>query len=132
MLFSSALSWAASCSTFLMVLALLLLHTTLKWPILLHSVYLFPYARHCLRGWLQPQYLHICFAGVFICMGLLVLSLCVFLTTFSLLNSFNSVRLFMMVDWDLCVFTLFTQDNTFSIVISSFSCIFVSSQIISV
>ena len=42
MLFSSTLSWAAACSTSFMALALLLLNTTLKGPILLHSVYLFP------------------------------------------------------------------------------------------
>ena len=116
MLFSSSLSWAASCSTSFMALALLILYTALKWPILVHFVYFFPYARHCLVGWLLPQYLHICFAGLFVCMYLLGLSLCVFFTIFSLSNS-SSVRLFMMVDGVLCASTLFIEDNTFSVVI---------------
>ena len=131
MLFSSALSFAASCSTLFTAGALLLLHTTLKWPILLNSVHLFPYAGHCLRAWLLPQYLHISFVGIFVCMVCLVLSSCVFFTTFSLSYSFASVRLFIMVNWALCTLKLFAQDNTFLLVISSFSCIFASSQIIS-
>ena len=113
MTFSSALSWAASCSTSFMVLALLLLHTALKWPILLHSVHLFPYAGHCLGGWLLPQYLHVCFAGIFVCVGLLGLALLVFFTNLSLSDSFTSVRLFMMVDWNICTLALFAQGNTF-------------------
>ena len=34
--------WAAPCCTSFMSLVLLLLHTTWKWPILLHSVHIFP------------------------------------------------------------------------------------------
>ena len=64
MLFSSVLSWAAPCCISFMALALLLLHTTLKWPILLHSVHLFPKAGYCLRGLLLPQYVYVSFAGI--------------------------------------------------------------------
>ena len=60
------------------------------------------------------------FAGVFVCVCLLGLSLCVFFTIFSLSNSFTSVRLFMMVDWALCTSTLFAQDNTSLLVIFHF------------
>ena len=49
MLLSSALPRAVSCSTSFMDLAVLLLHTALKWLILLHSVHFFPWDRHCLR-----------------------------------------------------------------------------------
>ena len=37
----------------------------------------------------------------------------------------------MMVDWALCASTVLAKDNTFSLVISVFSFIFVCSQIIS-
>ena len=126
MLFSFALSWAASCSTSFTDWALLLLHTALKWSLLLQSVHLFPYAGHCLRGWLLQQYLHVCFVGIFVCMYLLGPSLCVFFTIFSLPNSFASMTLFLIVDWALCASSLFAQANTFSLAVSLFSCIFVS------
>ena len=98
MLFSPALSWTTSCCTSFTALVFLLLHTALKWPILLHSVHVFPNAGHCLRGWLLLQYWHVCFVGVYVCMCLLGLSLCAFFVTFILSNSFASVRLFMIVD----------------------------------
>ena len=37
---------------------LLLQHTFLKCPVLLHAVHIFPYAGHCLAAWLCLQYLH--------------------------------------------------------------------------
>ena len=51
--------------------------------------------------------------------------------TFSLSNSFISVRLCMMVEWALCTLTLLSQDNTFLLVISLLPHTFVSSLIIS-
>ena len=61
-------------------------HTSLKWPILLHSVHVFPYAKHCLRGWLLP---HICMSVLqaSLAMCVLELSLCMFFTICSLSNS---------------------------------------------
>ena len=120
MSFSLSLSWTVSCSILSVAPVLLLLHYTLKWPILPHSLQVFAYARHCLSGWLLPQYLHVCFVGVFVCICLLGVSLCVFFIIFSLLNSFASMRLFMMVDWALCTLTLFAHDNIFSLVIFHF------------
>ena len=134
MLFSSTLSWTASCSTSFMTLALLLLHIALKCPILLHSVHVFPYAGHCLGRWLLPQCLHICFVGIVVCMCFPGLPLCVCFSfiIFSLSNSFGSMRLFMLVDGAFCTLTLFAQNNTFLLMIFfKFSFIFVSSWIIS-
>ena len=51
---SSSISISTSCT----MQFLLLLHTFLKCPILLHAAHVFPYARHCLGAWLSPQYLH--------------------------------------------------------------------------
>ena len=110
-----ASSWTASCSTFFMALVLLLLHTTWKWPILLHSMHVFPYARHCLGRWLLPQYLHICFMGILICVLLLRLSFHIFLAILILSNFFASVRLFITMDCALCTSTLLAHANTSSL-----------------
>ena len=89
MLCSTALSWTAFCSTLFTAVVFLLLHITLKWPILLHPVHVSPYVGHCLRGWLLPQYQHVCFAGIPVCMCLLRLSLCTFFFYFVELLCFS-------------------------------------------
>ena len=50
---------------------------------------------------------------------------------FQFVSSYVLVRLFIMADWAIWASTLLAQHNTFSLVISVFLCIFVSSLIIS-
>ena len=68
MVFSSALFWAASCCTSFRALALLLLQCGSEVANFAAFCTSFPWARHCFWGWLLPQYLHICFMGVFVCL----------------------------------------------------------------
>ena len=125
-------SGMVSCSILFTALVLLLLQTFWKWPILLHSVYTFPYARHCLRGGVLMQYLHVCFNGMLNCVGPLSLfSLCACLATQILSNSFVSVVLLITAAWALCASTLFTHDKIFSLVMVSFPLIVVSFFMIS-
>ena len=110
----------SSCSNLFMALALLLLHTALKWPILMHSVHVFPYGLALSRAMAVTTISkQVCFVGMFVCMchsRTVLVHVCFFII-FSLSNSFVSVRLLMMVDWALCASTLFTHDNTFSLMI---------------
>ena len=123
---SSVLSCNVSYSTSFIALVLLLLHTFQKWPILLHSMHIFPYAGHCLSGWVLPQYLHICFDGVLGCVDLLWLSLWEYLDILILSNSFITA------DWALCTSSIiFAHDKIFSLVIVTFLFVVVSSLIIS-
>ena len=52
---SSSWCWSGSCSRSWMFLFLPLLQTSLKWLTLPHFSHFFPYTRHCLHGWLEPQ-----------------------------------------------------------------------------
>ena len=113
------------------------------WLHLIHSSG-YPVSTHCyevanfvaffefLRRWLLPHYLHACFAGIYVCVDdLLKLSLYLSFAIFNLSNSFTSVRLFMMPNWALWASTLLAQHNMLLLVISVFSCMFVSFLIIS-
>ena len=61
----------ASCSISLTALIFLLLHTLWKWPTLLHSMHILPYAGCCLGECVLPQYLHASHNGVLYCAGVL-------------------------------------------------------------
>ena len=124
MLFSPSLSWTVSCSILCMALVLLLLHTALKWPVLLHSVQVFPYARYCLWG-MAVTTVSACLFHGHLCVSSGTVLVYIF-DTFILSNSFAFVRLFMTADWAFCAPTLFAHANTFWL-----SFIFVSSKIIS-
>ena len=132
MLLSSALPWAVSCSTSFKALALLLLHTPLKWLILPESVHFFPYAGHCFWGWLDPEYLHVCLAGILCVQMIFLVCLCMSLSLFLICQiSFVSVRLFIMADSDLWASSLLAQQTTFSLVTSVYSSLLVRSTFIS-
>ena len=119
-----------SCSTSLTACVLLLLQTLQKWPVLLHSAHIFPYARVCLVGCMLPQYLHICFESVPDCDDLLGLTLHADLDIIILSDSFDSVIVFITATCVLCASTLFTHDRILSLVMVSFPLIVVSSLII--
>ena len=128
---SSVLSCTVSCSISFTTLFLMLLWTFQKWSILLHSVHIFPYARHCLGGYVLPQYLHVCFDGMLDCVGPFGFSLWACLATQIWSNSFVSVLVLIVTAWALCASTIFTYDKIFSLVMVSFTLTVVSSFIIS-
>ena len=114
------LSCIVSLSTSYMALVLLILHTFQKCPILLHFMHVFQNARHCLSGYVLPQYLHVCFKGVLDCVDLLRLSLWAYIDILILSNSLDSVMVLIPADWALCTSTLFIHDKMFSLVMVSF------------
>ena len=109
----------ASYSISLTALLFVLLHTLLKWPTLLYSMHVLPYAGHCLGGCVLPQYLHASCHGVLYCAGVLGLLACTGLDTFILLNSLVSVIALITAAWALCASTLFAHARTFPLVIWS-------------
>ena len=130
-IFSLASFWTISCTTSSMALVLLCLHTTLKWPIFMHSVHVFPYTWHCLGWWLLLQYLHVCFMDILVCVFLLGLSLHAFFDILILSNTFASVIPLITADCVLCTLILFAHAKTFPLIIILSTFTFVSSQIIS-
>ena len=119
-----------SCPSLLTFLVFLLLHTLQKWPTLLHSVHILPYAGHCLGGCILPQYLNAGHDGVLCCTGILWLLVCTGLATFILLNSVDLVIVLIKAVWVLCASTLFTHARAFPLVICSIPFTVVNSLII--
>ena len=127
--FSCMISYPSS----LTALDFLLLHTLWKWPTLLHSIHILPYAGHCLGGCVLPQYLHAGHDGVLCCAGTLWLLVHIDLDTFILSNSLDSVIAFITAAWALFASTLFAHTSTFPLVICSslftvFNCLIISSS----
>ena len=89
MLFSSELSLGACCSTLFMdqVSPASAYHSEVaNFAAFCASL---PIGQALSWGWLLPQYLHVCFPGIFICIYLLWLSLCVPFTTFEFIEFFH-------------------------------------------
>ena len=128
---SLVVCFIVSCSTSFTALVPLLLQTFWKWPILLHSMHIFPYTRHCLGGCVLPQYLQVCLNGVLDYIGPLGLSMWAYLATQILSNSFVSVMALITAAWVLCASILFAHDKIFSLVMVSFPFIVVNAFIIS-
>ena len=108
---------------------LLLLHTFLKCPVLLHAAHVFPYAGHCLGGWLCLQYLHGCLWCVAICISLPWV-LFGSVPFFILSNALISVRSFNTIACALCASTLLAHASTSSLVICTLLVLDVNSLII--
>ena len=123
---SGTISISTSCT----VQFLLLLHTFLKCPILLHAVHTFPYAGHCLGVWPPPQYLHghLCCVAMFDSLTWVFFDSGAFLT---LSNVLVSVMSFNMDTCNLYTSTLLAHANTSMLVICSLLFLDINSLIIS-
>ena len=129
---SLSCSWLSFCTRLLTALILELLHTSLKWFILLHFFHFLSYAGQSLSLCTWPQYLYFLLVsiltGVAIFVSLYVsLSFCHIASKF-----FTSCKLLMTAPWALWASTLFAQINICSLGISIFSSLSVSSLMISV
>ena len=111
------LSCVISCFISFTALVFWLLHTLLKWLTLLQSLHVLPYARHCLGGFVLPQYLHAGCDGVLCCAVLLWLPVHICLDTFILSNSLHLVITLITVAWAHCASTLFTLTMTLPLVV---------------
>ena len=109
---SPEFSCMISCPSLLNAQVFLLLHTLWKWPTLLHSVHILPYAGHHLGGCVLPQYLYAGHDGVLCCAGVLGLLVHAGLVTFILLNSLDLVIALITAVWALCASTLFAHTPT--------------------
>ena len=128
---SPVFSWMISSCSSLTALDFLPLHTLWKWPTLLHSVHILPYAGHYLGGCVLPQYLYAGCDGVLCCAGVLGLLVHAGLVTFILSNSLDSVIAFITAAWALCASLHFTHTRTFPLIICSSLFTVINSLIIS-
>ena len=122
---SASMSISTSWTTWL----LLLLHTFLKCPVLLHAAHVFPYTGQCLGAWLCLQYLHSHLQCVATCASLPQV-LFDSVPFFYLSNIFISVRSFNTAACALCALTLLAHACTSSLVICTLLVLDISSLII--